>query len=249
MKNDMNLIVFSVTYNQRYVNVLELALSSLKNNSQYDNNTTDVLIMTEPDFQPSVQKILNRLDISAKIFHISSKSVLHASASKLLFTKWSDIGKYRKILFLDTDVLLVGDLKKIFSLPIEDGKIYAKKEGYIGHPYWGGDRFFDFNIFDKDAPAFNCGVMLFYNGPKTVKMIDNIISNILKSTNMPECAEQPFIVYEFFKNEGYDISLLNTMIEMNPKNICPLVIIYHFNGGVGNSYIKMEKMINFLKLI
>lgn len=243
----MNLIVLSVTYNSKYLEVLKLLLFSLRKYSNYNKKNTNILIMLEPKFEEQIKKILNDFNIEASLFFIRSDNILHSSASKLLFIKWPYIVNYNKILFLDTDVLINGNIESIFNLPIEDGVVYAKKEGYIGHQYWGGKEFFDFSFYNEDETAFNCGVLLLLNGDKTKELINNIILKIKNADTIPECAEQPFIVAEAFKNYSYNITMLDEKIVMNPSKLEEQAIIYHFNGGVGNADLKIHKMVNFLK--
>ena len=150
---------------------------------------------------------------------------------------------YENILYLDTDILINGDLNILFNLDINDNDIYAFGEGNIYHEFWGGQ------LFDKkkynDTKAFNTGVLYFKNSYKIKNLfvdIKNHINEYIKTNKIPTCLDQPFIVYNSFIKNQYNNQLLNKYIEDNPTNVNDSILIYHFPGGPGHYESKIYKM-------
>jgi hypothetical protein len=151
---------------------------------------------------------------------------------------------------MDCDIIIQGDISKLFSLPIKE-KVYAKKEYDIsgeGHGGW----FFDFSIFDEKKDAINSGVLLFPNCSKIRSVFNDIkihINNTRKtSTLLPLCMDQPFIIYHLIKNDVYDNELISPYIYLAEFTQPPIVntydlLICHFVWPIGNVGHKMHRMI------
>jgi len=158
---------------------------------------------------------------------------------------------------MDTDILVQGDISKLFSLPIED-KLYAKKEYDFngeGHGAW----FFDFTKFDKLTPALNSGILLFQNTAliRTIfSEINTHIANLKKTESLiPLCMDQSFIVYHFFKNNACDVDLISKYIYLAQDTQPPVLtdsselLLSHFVWPIGNTDHKKQRMLEHLSNI
>jgi len=159
---------------------------------------------------------------------------------------------YEKILYLDTDVLIKGDINIIFNICTDD-TIYAIQEGSIDHEYdfWGSNLFVMRNDLDKydNKTAFSSGVMVFKNCDKIRDLFQNIKQDILETNIQYCCCDQPYIVYNAFKYNLYNNTVLNSYAVNNDNNIYSGKIIHHFPGYVGIADHKLIKMNNFLNNI
>jgi hypothetical protein len=245
----MNLIYMCVFYQESYIILLKLLIISIYARSNINKETTDILIITSPSFQPYIQKELEPYGLSIKYYLLDLRTLFEAGYARLLIFNYRNINHYKKILYLDTDVLINSDINRLFNLEISPEKLYALKEGHIGHQYWGS-QFFDFTKYDEQQSGFTSGVLLFTpsNAIKDLfyAVCQHIIDYIYKNGNMiPICLDQPFIVYNAIMQNKFDIELFETYVENNPTIVNTEKIIYHFSGDPGAYKSKFKKMMWF----
>lgn len=245
----MNLIYMCVFHQPSYIILLKLLMISIFAKSNINKETTDILIITSPHFYPYIHREIETHGFILKYYLLNLKSLFEAGCARLNIFNYKDIDKYEKILYLDTDILINSDINIIFNLDLNPGKIYALKEGIIGHQYWGG-QFFDFTQYDKEQSAFTSGILLFTPSDAIKSLFDtvwaHIIEYIYKNHNMiPICLDQPFIVYNAIMQNKYDNQLLKSYIENNPTVAVQEKIIYHFPGNPGSYNTKFAKMCDF----
>jgi lipopolysaccharide biosynthesis glycosyltransferase len=235
-----------------YINLLKLLITSISVKGKINKDTTDILIITSPTFLPLIQKELDLFDLPLQYYTLDIHSLMEASCCKLKIFQYDRINKYKKILYLDTDVLVNSDLNILFNLEISNDKVYALEEGHIGHIYWGG-QFFATKNFDLNTPAFSAGVLYFMNSVSIKILFDNTNSHISaylsKNKQTPTCLEQPFLVYNSFVQEKYDNQFMKDYLENNPSGLTHTKIIYHFPGNPGSYNSKIDKMTRFWNII
>ena len=245
-----NLIYLGVFFNREYLELLKIFLISVKLFSPMALEFIDFLIMTSEDFAPDVQKLAGDVGIPLLMKFFSFNSVHEASCARLHIFEYEDALAYEKILYLDTDITVQGNLMNVFNEPIED-KIYGMKEGTIEHEIHGG-WWFDFSAIDKDTVAMNGGILLF-NGSQSMKTIFDEINAHVKEINdsgkpMPQCADQPFMNYHFIKAGKYDNKMLEKhgliyCIDPPPPPSAPTdVVLCHFVWPIGNAQHKLGRM-------
>lgn len=248
VKKSKNLIYLGVFFNRQYIKLLKLFLLSVKYFSTYDQ--IDFLILTSEDFAKDIQELSELTGIPLKMKFFSFNSVDEASRARLYIFDYEHAMTYDKIMYLDTDILVQGDLMNVFNEPIED-KIYGMKEGTIEHEIHGG-WWFDFTTIDKNTVAMNGGI-LFFKGSELMKSIFNDIKEHITELNdsgkpFPQCADQPFMNYHFIKNQKYD----NTFMEKYgliycidpppPPSAKTDVVLAHFVWPIGNALHKLNRM-------
>jgi len=235
-----------------YINLLKLLITSISVKGKINKDTTDILIITSPTFLPLIQKELDLFDLPLQYYTLDIHSLMEASCCKLKIFQYDRINKYKKILYLDTDVLVNSDLNILFNLEISNDKVYALEEGRIGHIYWGG-QFFATKNFDLNTPAFSAGVLYFMNSVSIKMLFDDtnihISTYLSKNNKIPICLDQPFLVYNSFVQEKYDNQMIKDYLENNPSELTHTKIIYHFPGNPGSYNSKINKMTNFWNII
>jgi mannosyltransferase OCH1-like enzyme len=172
-----------------------------------------------------------------------------AGCARLHIFNYKNISKYDKILYLDTDILINSDINVLFNLNISPDQIYVLEEGTIGQPFWGS-QFFDFKIYSSEQTAFTSGIIYFKNSDSMKLLFGIIRSHILnyifiKKNAIPECLDQPFIIYNAVSQNKYDNQLLKKYVENNPSVVSSEKIIYHFPGCPGFYSDKQRKMNDF----
>jgi len=243
-----NLIYLGVFFNKDYIELLRIFLVTVKLYSTIDD--IDFLIFTSENFAPDIQALSQLVGIPLLMKFFSFNSVHEASCSRLFIFDYEHAMSYEKILYLDTDIIVQGDLMNVFSEPLED-KIYGMKEGTIEHEIHGG-WWFDFSTIDKNTVAMNGGILLF-NASESMKAIFNEINAHVKEIKdtgktMPQCADQPFMNYHFIKANKYDNKMLEKhgliyCIDPPPPPSSPTnIVLCHFVWPIGNAQHKMGRM-------
>ena len=252
--SDNYLIYFSVFFDKGYLQLLKYFLVSLKLFSKLES--VDLLILTSEDFRIDINKIAKELQLKIFIKTFNFNNMFEASAARLHIFEYENINHYNKILYLDTDIIIQGNIMKIFECLKED-KLYAVKENDINTSF-NGAFFFDFNKFDINTPAFNAGVLLFKNSVNIRRVFCDInkhIENFKKVDSIqPPCLEQPFVVYHFIKNNLCDIEILSNYIylasDTSPPTLESSIIVSHFLWPIGNYLHKLTRMkSHFSKLL
>ena len=243
-----NLVYFCVFHNKDYLELLNLVILTLKLFSSTDS--MDFLVFTSKEFEPYVQNISSLMSIPL-LTHTFAFTTLHeSSCARLFIEEYPGIKAYDKILYVDTDIIIQGDLAKLFELDIEE-KVYGVEEGTIEHEYHGG-WFFDFTTIDKDTPGINAGVLLFKNTPAILGLFRDANAHIADmkkaGKNMPICLDQPFVNYHCAKANRLNSNLLNNYIKIYcidpppPPSSPTQISICHFVWPVGNALHKKARM-------
>ena len=245
-----NLIYLGVFFNKEYLELLRIFLETVKLFSFKALDSIDFLIMTSEEFAEDVQALSKKLDIPLLMKFFSFNSVHEASCARLHIFEYEGAMDYDKIMYLDTDITVQGDLMNIFNEPLED-KIYGMKEGTIEHEIHGG-WWFDFTTIDKNTVAMNGGILLFQATESTRQIFLDINAHIqdIKDTGkpMPQCADQPFVNYHFIKANKYDNTLMEKhgliyCIDPPPPPSAPTpIVLCHFVWPIGNAGHKLGRM-------
>jgi len=251
----MNLIYFCVFNNSEYIKLLNLCLNSIVSNSKLNEETTDIAIFTSSEFEPLILKELSK--IPKKMNYLIStfneiNNIFDTTCYKLLIFNYINIYKYKKILYLDTDILINSDINILFDLDILDDKIYTLEENTIDG-LWYGSQFFDFSKYDKNISAFTTGIMYFRNSSTIKQLFKDILNHIFycleNDYKFIKYLDQPFVVYNSIVQNKYNNQLLKKYAENNPQEIKKEKIIYHFPGFPGDFISKYYKMKFFLDKI
>jgi len=162
------------------------------------------------------------------------------------------ISKYDKILYLDTDIIVKGDVNIVFDC-LEDDVLYALEEGNLlddannRFDFYGGLTLFGNEAYNyEDKTAFSSGVLLFNNCETIKTLFDNIKKHIVSDPHDFCCYDQPYIVYNSFKYNLYNNKVLKKFIIDNNYDVTSDKIIHHFSGGPGYFERKIDLMTIFL---
>lgn len=246
----MNLIYMCVFHQESYIQLLKLLIHSISVKANIHPETTHILIYTSAAFQPLIEKELAEyVSLPIRYTLMELDTIMKASCCKLNIFQYDKIHIYDKILYLDTDVLVNGDVNVLFDLDISPEKMYALEEGELVGDYWGG-QFFDKATTSPTTRAFSAGVFYFRNSESMRTLFAAILAHIQdyiyeKGNRHPVCLDQPFLVYNAVQQNKYDNQLMKTYLENNPSTVSPERIIYHFPGGPGHFSSKFANMSAF----
>ena len=243
----MKILIYScVFFNEKYIDLINILLKSYK---LFGNPTNNVhyLIMCNYEFKDKIQNIFNNLKLNGKIWCLDLKTKFDAGCSRLKIFDYPYLKFYKKILYLDTDILITNSIHNVLNFTL-DNKLYTLLEGYTNHDYWGA-KFFNNN---PNCDAFSSGILLFNNHKiikrlftKILNHIDNHIKNKLP---IPNVLDQPFIVYNAINDNLYNNKKLINLAINNPTKFNG-ESISHFPGDVGKYEVKIVCMNNYLNNI
>lgn len=210
----MNLIYMCVFHKQNYVNLLKLLIESISLRANMNNETTEILVITSPLFQPLIKLVLSKYKLPINYFILNLNTLFEAGCARLHIFQWKEIDKYEKILYLDTDILINSDINILFNLEIVPSKVYTLEEDCIGNEEgFHGYEFFDFTKYDKNQTAFTSGILYFHCSLEIKQLFKDIINHIqthiyINKNPISKCLDQPFIVYNAIIQNKYNNQLL-----------------------------------------
>lgn len=235
----MNCIFICVFNNENYVKMALLLLESIHVYGNL-NSETDILIYTSTQFMNMIKK--SHLYNHKMIFELNDtfNTIRLACRSRYNFFKLESARKYSKVLYIDTDVLIKNDISKVFNVVkedilyvVEEGRINDYKRCHAGPSMCVGDYYGctlfgrDINKY-KDKTAFTSGILLFNNCEKIKQLFDDTIFLFNNSPVNFKLNDQPFLVYNAFKNNLYNNKILKAFcINMDNEN-CNNTVIHHF---------------------
>ena len=160
-----NLIYTCVFNNEKYLVLLFLLLESIQLFGNLDENT-DLLIYTSTKFMEIIKN--HSLYNDKIVFFINDgyNTIDLALKARLDIFDYELLPNYDKILYLDTDIIILKDLNPIFELA-EKNIIYATKEGNLiedKHAFmYGGLALFTEEEIEnyEDKSCFTSCTMLF----------------------------------------------------------------------------------------
>ena len=171
----MNCIFICVFNQEKYVDMLYLLLESIFIYGNLDDNT-NILIYTSTHFMNKIKQshLFNDEKIKFEI-NDTYDNIDKACKARLDLFNLSQIINYNKILYLDTDILVKDDIKKVFDVCKED-ILYVLEEGHIYNDtdYWGKTLFGDEINNYEDKTAFTSGILLFNNCNKIKDLFNKI---------------------------------------------------------------------------
>lgn len=123
-----NLIYFTCFGDIRYIKLLDLLLRGLKKQN-YQN--FDLLFIADKKTAKEIKKIkaLKKYTVDYFIMPATSDPV-EASMRKLKIYEYKKIDHYKNILFLDLDILVIGDLSKVFEERTLPNILYVTTEKF-----------------------------------------------------------------------------------------------------------------------
>lgn len=146
--------------NFRTRNYLAMFRYFLKSIETFSNTKLfDILVICPSDVKQHIPE-------NVKTMIVPETNDLYATLlGKFDINKYKDVYKYEKVLYIDCDIIVQGDLAKVFqNTPIKPGKLYAPAEGELDGRYWYLDAYKNSNIAklkQNKIKSFNSGLYMF----------------------------------------------------------------------------------------
>lgn len=210
-----NLIYFTAGVQPDFIKLTRFCIHTIIRNSDLSN--IDILIMCDEKYSEIVKAELP----FAKVFITESNlDNMTTSMRKMEIFSVPNIEQYTKILYLDSDIIVMKNIAKIFEHNLEDDILYVKQEGDTSS--FGSSLFHGLLAYTAEELAhfeqnnvkpFSAGHFLFRN-TNEMKIHFQSILDLIKSWTGNYFYEQSFLNHHFQRNQKYDNSLLDGMIEI-----------------------------------
>ena len=249
MKKCIFLCVFK---DSNYINMLYILLQSLYTYGKISYDT-DILVYTSTEYMNIIKKSHLYCENIKFENNDSYDDIYKACKSRLDLFNFPCIYKYDKILYLDIDIIIKGDINKIFNI-IQEDKLYVLEEGTIDceeNQYWGTSLFKEEGKLSNynDKSAFSSCIIGF-NNCNTIKNLFTVIEKDMRErSDICGFYDQPFFVYNAFKHNLYNNKILKSYAVNSDTFIYSDKILHHFPVCPGSYYWKIKYMMDFFTKI
>lgn len=251
-----NLVYFSVYFDKGYVELMNNSLMSIIKHATVD---FDVLVITDEATQQLIAKQPFTQHIQPK-YHITPTPVdgVEASMNKTLIYDFVDVDAYDKILFLDCDVVAVGDVADVFDVCTDNNKLYTARGNNISyHHHRSFHHGFDVikqEFIDEMTNArqhpFNAGQFMFRNSNIMREHFRNL-NWFMRVWSGEYFFEQAFMCYYFCKAKITDdalnskLALISTVVD-NTYSLRGKTLL-HFTAPPLDAITKVNFINNFIE--
>ena len=231
--------VFCCVFNKiEYVDMFLLLAESIK----MTNPDIPIVVYTSTPFMYRIKSIYANIE-----FRINDTYHTVDKACKARLDLFHLMLPYNKILYLDTDCIVSGNLNQVFDLCTED-VVYTLEEGsldiYNVNDWWGRTLFQSIDQYE-DKTAFSSGVMLLNNSERMMDYFMKVQKDIADRPHTFN--DQPHFVYIAFILQCYNNKALKKVVN-NTMNLD--FIVHHFPGTPGfadHKLLKMRASIDYIK--
>lgn len=240
-----NLVYMCVFRDKDFLRLLQVLLKSIQDTTKERRNF-DVLVLTHPSFTEYIKDILKKLSIPINVVYLEYTSVVEAKAARLHIFDVPNINQYKTMLYLDTDIVVGGNLSDIFDHKLDD-KLYVVEDGCIDSQFLGG-RLFDFTRINPNTRGFNSGVLLFNNCDsihKLFKTVNQHIHDYHAKYELIGHVDQQFLNYHAIPLGLYNVNLMGKYCTNSPSK--DMKYINHFAGSHGSTLNKYNYVTQYLK--
>lgn len=249
-----NLIYVTLHGADDYAALFDLFFTSLLLHTTQAWNFT-FLIQTSQRFLKKIE-YLKCFPLDIQIWVVADKKdIFQAATARYEIFNFSDIARYRKILYLDIDILIGGPVAHIFDQAIQANKIYCLPEDQVSsvQDYYGK------SLFDQEGSlnfhhkfGFTSAVILFINSPSIPLLFSDVIEHATadRLTGKSHIVfDQAYLNFHAISRNAQELDLLQGWAQNNPEIIKPSICVYHFPGIPGSYLSKVQKMSAFLMQI
>lgn len=252
MPNPKYLVYLTVGFHPDFARLTELCVRSIRENN--DMSLIDICVMCDESYAPLVAPLDTNLHITGQ-----NPTAVCASMRKLEVFDLPNIYDYDQVLFLDSDIVVCGNLVPIFEEAAAAGNhfFHGYEEDYNDPhraPWFSLYTYDETEIRALDAAGIrgmNAGQFLFAPTAQMKGHFD-AIREMVRTHKGHYHYEQSFVnVYFNRRPHLTERQVLQKYVRIYPTydRYEPGKVIVHFNGdGGGGPYIKLLKMQRYYEL-
>ncbi len=245
------LIYLTAGYDPEFSKLTQLCIQSIREHN--DMSKIDIVILCDKEYSRYLVDFGSNIHITE-----TNTTAMMSSMRKLEIFSWPKVKDYKRVLFLDSDIIVSKSLIPIFESADNEHILYVFEESYVS-PH--GSQYFSLLNYtseqetmlnNKNIKGFNCGQFLFTPNESMENHFEEILK-MIKNHNGSYYYEQSFMnVYFNLRSELTNRTLLNEHIQLFPDHnvLYPTKTIVHFTGDCGSgARVKLNKMSCYYKLI
>lgn len=262
VRGDKNLIYLSV-FGQDYYELVKMQLESI--DSYTPNKTFDVLIITDVPtklkFTSSI--IVDSFNVHYMVVDTPANGVA-ASMTKCNVFEWEKINDYKKILFLDSDIIAFKDITPVFEMDYNSNVLYTVYNENMHYERAFNSKYYSVTTASREQLAaykaqhqmpFNAGQFLFINSVKMQQHFSNV-NWFMKNWPGEYFFEQSFMVEYFCRNfltaadviqPHFAIKIITPSVYDPDIKLTELPMFIHFAGAALNGIVKINYIKNFIE--
>lgn len=225
-----NLVYFTLGGEPDYSQLLKKCLDTIEETCTAPS--FDIVVMCDKRYREHIDNRVEHI-----IYTDNNRTGVDASMRKVEIMRWENIRQYEKVLYLDSDIVVLGDLNTLFEQPLEDNVLYVVPEG---SPTVHMKLLYGLQDYTKDEQEhlrkngvfpFNCGQFMFKPTDTMHEHFECVIQ-LIKTWKKRFFYEQSFMNRHFNMKGKLDYDLLPRYVKLFPKNFNNErgFIIYHFTG-------------------
>lgn len=245
------LVTFDVTH---YLAMFRLFVRSLVRFSRLDE--IDLAIVCPPEVREAVLRLARREPGFPDVSFVEaapSPDLFHALLGKFDVVALPNVRRYQKVMYLDCDVLVQGDLQRLLDrLDVAPDVLYAPAEGDLEGEYWYLDAYRARELADlrrRGVRSFNSGTMVFAPTTAMLAHFRRAKRLALEYDGQRHFYDQSFFNYYFNTRARTDTAQLSRSVVIFPdpdKAYDPRTkLVLHF-AGIGHYRRKARIMRRYL---
>jgi hypothetical protein len=246
-----NLVYFTVSGDDSYICLLEMCLKSIIKFTPDIN--FDILFITQENFVDKIRAI-SCLSNFLAYYHIveSPEDGIAASAQKIQIFKYKNINEYKKILYIDCDIVCVKPICELFNIEFDPKYIQVASNPTVKLDAWDTNVvFFGLGylkpehkkyIETSQVTPFNAGQFMFYNTERMRAHFENIIW-------LMSVWPGPYFFEQSFMNFYFGLHGLTKKDVLSPRASLISVGTFTEARGVGSVYDRKFVEVNGKKIL
>ena len=262
IRGDKNLIYLSV-FGQDYYELSKMQLESIDSNTP--NKTFDVLIITDAStkLRFASSAIVESFNVHYMVVDTPANGVA-ASMTKCNVFAWEKIDEYKKILFLDSDIISFKDITPVFAMEYNSNVLYTVYNENMHYERAFNSKYYSVTTASREQLAaykaqhqmpFNAGQFLFINSIKMQQHFSNV-NWFMKNWPGEYFFEQSFMVEYFCRNfltaadviqPHFAIKIITPSVYDPDIKLTELPTFIHFAGAALNGIVKINYIKNFIE--
>lgn len=251
-----NLVYILLNFNSKYyIAMFQIFIRSIL---LFSGTRFDLLIITDIATHSSILELkeIKELETKLNIYLIIlpvDKDLHHSLLRKCDIVKFPNFLKYKKIMYIDCDVIVQDDINNLFtSIKAKPNILYAPEEGSLDGKYWTLDKYTDEDYIilkKRNIKSFNSGTFIFI---PSLKMKEDFINvkRLGLSYRSKHFYDQSFLNYYFNINGSSSTKYISDHVIIFPdvNKYYPSKTLLHF-AGIGRYKEKTKIMKKYLNML
>lgn len=246
MTNHKYLLYTLVTYRTKpYLTMFSLFLKSIQ---QFCTLNFDILVICDEETHKHIVAlpIINELGNISYLHIPRPKNLHHALLNKCSIREYKNILEYKKVLYLDCDIIVQRDLSELFkTIKIKKNVLYAPAEGTLTGKFWFLDAYKESNVerlLNQGTKSFNSGTFIFIPTSSFLKHFERVKLMGEQYKGKEHFYDQSFFNYYFNINNLSSTEFISDAVRIfpEPSNYYFKKYIIHF-AGIGR-YLEKSKI-------